>query len=68
MTNTNEKDCYRTIPKAVKYFHEIDPESAVTEYGIRKAIEERRIQFSRVGRRYYLTVRAIENLYEGEKI
>ena len=67
-TNTKETKQYRTIPKAVKEIRENDPNSAITEYGIRLAIKKEQIRFKNIGKRIVVDLEEVQNYYGGMNV
>lgn len=50
----------RTIREAASYFHESDPQTCLTETAIRRLIRTGTVPSVRVGRKYLVTVEALE--------
>ena len=56
---------FRTIPKAVQQIKEQDPDSAITEYGVRLAIKKDQIRFKNIGKRIVVDMEEVKNYYSG---
>ena len=50
----------RTIREAAAYFREVDPQTCLTETAIRRLICSGVVPSARVGRKYLITVEALE--------
>ena len=55
----------RTIREAASYFHETDPQTCLTETAIRRLIRSGAVPSIRVGRKYLVTVEALEAYLSG---
>lgn len=55
----------RTIREAASYFRESDPETCLTETAIRRLICTGVVPSARVGRKYLVTVEALESYLSG---
>ena len=55
----------RTIREAASYFRETDPETCLTETAIRRLICTGAVPSARVGRKYLVTVEALEAYLSG---
>ena len=56
----------RTIREAASYFRETDPQTCLTETAIRRLIRSEAVPSVRVGRKYLVTVEALEAYLSGE--
>ena len=56
---------YRTIPKVVMLIKEHDPDSAITEYGLRLAIKKDQIRHRNIGRRIVVDLDDVLDYYRG---
>lgn len=56
----------RTIREAASYFRESDPETCLTETAIRRLISSGVVPSARVGRKYLVTVEALEAYLSGD--
>ena len=59
------KEVFRTIPKAVEYLHNEDPDSPVSSYLLRKAISDKKIPAYTLGKRKIVRVQDIEDYLKG---
>lgn len=59
---------FRTIPKAYNYIKEIDPDSGVTLYMIRKLAEQEKISITKSGRKTLVDVDSLMAFLSGESI
>lgn len=55
----------RTIREAAAYFRETDPQTCLTETAIRRLICSGAVPSARVGRKYLVTVEALEAYLSG---
>lgn len=55
----------RTIREAASYFRETDPQTCLTETAIRRLISSGVVPSARVGRKYLVTVEALEAYLSG---
>ena len=55
----------RTIREAASYFRETDPQTCLTETAIRRLIRSEVVPSVRVGRKYLVTVEALEAYLSG---
>lgn len=55
----------RTIREAASYFRETDPQTCLTETAIRRLISSGTVPSARVGRKYLVTVEALEAYLSG---
>ena len=55
----------RTIREAAAYFRESDPQTCLTETAIRRLISSGAVPCARVGRKYLVTVEALEAYLSG---
>lgn len=55
----------RTIREAASYFRETDPQTCLTETAIRRLIRSETVPSVRVGRKYLVTVEALEAYLSG---
>ncbi len=55
----------RTIHEAAAYFREADPQTCLTETAIRRLIYSGAVPSARVGRKYLVTVEALEAYLSG---
>lgn len=55
----------RTIREAASYFREADPQTCLTETAIRRLISSGTVPSARVGRKYLVTVEALEAYLSG---
>lgn len=55
----------RTIREAASYFREADPQTCLTETAIRRLICSGTVPSARVGRKYLVTVEALEAYLSG---
>ena len=55
----------RTIREAASYFRETDPQTCLTETAIRRLIRSGAVPCVRVGRKYLVTVEALEAYLSG---
>ena len=55
----------RTIREAAAYFHEQDPQTSLTETAIRTLLRTGAVPSTRVGRKYLVTIEALEAYLEG---
>ena len=55
----------RTIREAASYFREADPQTCLTETAIRRLICSGTVPSARVGRKYLVTVEALEAYLAG---
>lgn len=55
----------RTIREAASYFRESDPQTCLTETAIRRLISSGAVPCARVGRKYLVTVEALEAYLSG---
>ena len=56
----------RTIPKAYQYLKELDPETDITEYFIRKLAQQKKISLTKSGRKIWVDVDSIILYLQGE--
>ena len=56
----------RTIREAASYFRETDPQTCLTETAIRRLIGSGAVPSVRVGRKYLVTVEALEAYLSGD--
>lgn len=56
----------RTIREAATYFREADPQTCLTETAIRRLISSGTVPSARVGRKYLVTVEALEAYLAGD--
>lgn len=45
------------------FFHQCDPETAITEYRIRQLVVSGTVPSTKVGRKYLVTIEALENYF-----
>ncbi len=57
--------CTRTIREAAAYFRESDPHTCLTETAIRTLLRTGAVPSARVGRKYLVTLEALETYLEG---
>lgn len=57
----------RTIREAAAYFRESDPQTCLTETAIRRLISSGAVPSARVGRKYLVTVEALEAYLSGNR-
>lgn len=55
----------RTIREAASYFREADPDTCLSETAIRRLIRSGTVPSARVGRKYLVTVEALEAYLSG---
>lgn len=55
----------RTIREAAAYFQEIDPQTCLTERAFRTLLRTGAVPCARVGRKYLVTIEALEAYLEG---
>lgn len=55
----------RTIREAAAYFQEADPQTCLTETAIRTLLRTGAVPSARVGRKYLVTIEALEAYLEG---
>ncbi len=55
----------RTIREAAAYFQEADPHTCLTETAIRTLLRTGAVPSARVGRKYLVTIEALEAYLEG---
>ena len=55
----------RTIREAAAYFQEADPHTCLTETAIRTLLRTGTVPSARVGRKYLVTIEALETYLEG---
>ena len=55
----------RTIREAASFFRESDPETCLTETAIRRLVRSGAVPSARVGRKYLVTVEALEAYLSG---
>lgn len=55
----------RTIREAAAYFQESDPQTCLTETAIRTLLRTGAVPSARVGRKYLVTIEALETYLEG---
>lgn len=55
----------RTIREAAAYFQELDPQTCLTETAIRTLLRTGDVPCARVGRKYLVTIEALEAYLEG---
>lgn len=55
----------RTIREAAAYFQEADPHTSLTETAIRTLLRTEAVPSARVGRKYLVTIEALEAYLEG---
>ena len=55
----------RTIREAAAYFREADPHTSLTETAIRTLLRTGAVPSARVGRKYLVTIEALEVYLEG---
>ena len=55
----------RTIREAAAYFQETDPHTCLTETAIRTLLRTGAVPSARVGRKYLVTIEALEAYLEG---
>ena len=55
----------RTIREAAAYFHEADPQTCQTETANRTLLRTGAVPSARVGRKYLVTIKALETYLEG---
>ena len=55
----------RTIREAAAYFQEADPHTSLTETAIRMLLRTGAVPSARVGRKYLVTIEALEAYLEG---
>lgn len=55
----------RTIHEAAAYFREADPQTCLTETAIRSLIRSGAVPSARIGRKYLVTVEALEAYLSG---
>lgn len=56
----------RTIKEAVAYFHESDPQTSLTENAIRTLLRSGAVPSIRVGKKYLVSLEALEGYLTGE--
>ena len=57
----------RTIKEAAEYFQENDPQTCLTETAIRTLLRTGAVPCARVGRKYLVTIEALEAYLEGSE-
>lgn len=57
----------RTIREAAAYFQESDPQTCLTETAIRTLLRTGAVPSARVGRKYLVTIEALEAYLEGSR-
>ena len=55
----------RTIREAASYFRETDPQTCLTETAIRRLLSTGTVPSARIGRKYLVTVEALEDYLAG---
>lgn len=55
----------RTIKEAAAQFKSVDPQTALTEYAIRTLLRTRKVPCVRVGKKYLVTIEALEAYLAG---
>ena len=55
----------RTIKSVVDYYKEHDPETGISEYLLRTLIQKGRIPARKNGRKYFVTLEAVEAYFKG---
>lgn len=55
----------RTIREAAAYFQKADPQTCLTETAIRTLLRTGAVPSARVGRKYLVTIEALETYLEG---
>jgi hypothetical protein len=54
----------RTIKEAAAHFKSVDPQTALTEYAIRTLLRTRKVPCVRVGKKYLVPMKSIEEFLE----
>lgn len=54
----------RTIKETTKYIKEKDPDTAITEYAIRKMVANKQIKSIRTGKKYLINIEEVERFFE----
>lgn len=54
----------RTIKETAKYIKEKDPDTAITEYAIRKMVANKQIKSIRTGKKYLINIEEVERFFE----
>lgn len=57
---------FRTIKDAAAYFKAADPGTSITETAIRTLVRSGKIKSTRIGKKYTVTVEAIEEFFAGQ--
>jgi excisionase family DNA binding protein len=55
----------RTIKDAAAHYREVDPNTALTEYAIRTLVRTGRVPSVRIGKKYLVTIEALEEYLTG---
>ncbi len=55
----------RTIKDAAAHFKSVDPQTALTEYAIRTLLRTGKVPCVRMGKKYLVTIEALEAYLEG---
>lgn len=55
----------RTIKEAAAHYREVDPNTGLTEYAIRTLVRTGRVPSVRVGKKYLVTIEALEEYLAG---
>lgn len=58
----------RTIKEAAAYFKELDPGTSLTETAIRRLIRSGDVPCVRVGKKYLVTLEALEDYLQGRTL
>lgn len=56
----------RTLKEAIKFFREQDPETAISEHALRRAINTGEIPHARSGNRFLVSLDVIERYFSGQ--
>lgn len=55
----------RTIREAAEYFKSVDPQTSLTEYAIRTLLRTGKVPCVRIGKKYLVTIEALEAYLAG---
>ena len=58
----------RTIKEAAAHFKSVDPQTSLTEYAIRTLLRTGKVPCVRVGKKYLVTIEALEAYLEGTAV
>ena len=64
----NRMERIRTLKGAVAYFRERDSETVITEYMIRRAVNEGRIPHAKSGNKFLVSIDAVERYFSGQPL